>query len=172
MFAAALSLAGAVWFLRPAFQRHQMAAADTEDPMTFGPDWHKPAHPWSQVESAQVSRREGLKAATKRGGWIAGTCSGKAKQMTRGSRRTRRSSPRWRGSSRSQRRSRGSTRRSIRGCSWVARVRAGRDSRRRIDRTDHLPRNRAGGPAIGGHNETKGLSMTGSIRWVPECRTT
>jgi hypothetical protein len=62
IFVAAVSLAGAAWFFRPAFQRHRMAAADTEDPMAIGPDWHKPAHPWSQVESAQIGKRNGLKA--------------------------------------------------------------------------------------------------------------
>jgi hypothetical protein len=62
IFLTAVSAAVTVWYFRPALERRKLAAVDPDEQVVFGPDWHKPAHPWSQVESAQISRRDGLKA--------------------------------------------------------------------------------------------------------------
>jgi hypothetical protein len=47
--------------LRP---RHR--APDPDDDMAIGPEWHKPAHPWTPELSARVSKRDGLLACSQK----------------------------------------------------------------------------------------------------------
>jgi hypothetical protein len=66
---AALAIAATALVLTYAL-RPRPHIPDADDEVVIGPDWHKPAHPWSQVEEAQRSaaRSGGSRPAVKRTG--------------------------------------------------------------------------------------------------------
>jgi hypothetical protein len=53
----AVAVSSLVYAFRP-----RPRAPDLDDEIVIGPDWHKPARPWSQAEAAQRSKIDGLEA--------------------------------------------------------------------------------------------------------------
>jgi hypothetical protein len=59
--AAAAAAAFLTYALRP-----RPRAPDPDDDIAIGPDWNKPAHPWTPELSARVSKRDGLLACSQK----------------------------------------------------------------------------------------------------------